>query len=283
MTIILDGKKSANSIIETLRKKTAPLKQKPGLAVILANDNPASRIYVKTKEKKAKEAGFNSFVYQFDNNTTNNQIIDLIDKLNKNPDIHGILVQLPLFSRLDEQKIIEAIDPKKDVDGFHPINVGKLHIGIEPHAVCCTPRGIIRLLKDYNITLEGKNAVVIGRSNIVGKPIAALLLKENATVCIAHSRTKNLQEITKKADILISATGIPLLIKEDFVKEGAIVVDVGIIKNEEGRIIGDVDFSEVSKKTSYITPVPGGVGPMTIAMLLDNTYELYKDSINEKL
>ncbi len=279
MTIILDGKKSAHLIIENIKKKTANLKEKPGLAVILANNNPASRIYVGTKEKKAKEVGFNSYVYKFDENTGNEQIIELIKKLNEDSKVQGILVQLPLFSHLSESKIIESIDPKKDVDGFHPINVGKLNLGLDFCPIPCTPKGIIRLLKDYQISLEGKNAVVIGRSNIVGKPMAALLLKESATVTIAHSKTKDLPIITKKADIIISATGIPHLIKENFVQTGAIVVDVGIIKNKEGKIIGDVDFSEVSKKASYITPTPGGVGPMTIASLLDNTLELYLRSL----
>lgn len=275
MAIIIDGKKTADKILEELKIKISKLEKKPSLAVILANDNPSSKIYVNSKEKKSKEAGFNSFVYRFDSNVTQKELLALIEKLNQNPEINGILVQLPLFEHLNEEEVLEAISPKKDVDGFHPMNVGKLNCGFEPWAVCCTPKGIIKLLKEYNIELESKNALVIGRSNIVGKPVSALLLRENATVTVAHSKTKNLREIAKKADILISATGSRGLIKADMVKAGAVVIDVGIVKQQDGTLIGDVEFDSVKEIASYITPVPKGVGPMTIACLLENTYELY--------
>lgn len=275
MAIIIDGKKIAKKLLEDLKQKVASQEKKPGLAVILANDNPASKVYVSSKEKRALELGFNSSVYKFDKNISQNQIIDLIKKLNSDNNIDGILVQLPLFEHLDEAQIIETIAPNKDVDGFHPINVGKLNIGLKPNAIPCTPKGIIKLLKEYSIELTGKKAVVIGRSNIVGKPIAALLLKENATVSIAHSKTKNLKELTKNADIIISATGFSHLIKEDMVKKDAVVIDVGIIRQTDGTLIGDVEFNKVKDIAGFITPVPGGVGPMTIACLMENTYELF--------
>lgn len=273
--VILDGKKIASKVLDELAKKVSSLEKKPTLAVILANDNPASKIYVNSKEKTLKSAGLGCVVYRFDNTVKQIELVELIKKLNDNPDITAILVQLPLFNHLDKDELIELIDPIKDADGFHPINVGKLNCGLKPYAIACTPKGIITLLKEYNIELVGKKALVIGRSNIVGKPMATLLLKENATVTIAHSKTKNLNEIAKGADIIVSAAGYENLVKEDMVKEGAIVIDVGIIKNKEGKVTGDVDFREVSKKVSYITPVPGGVGPMTIASLATNVYELY--------
>ena len=228
-----------------------------------------------SKEKQSLSLGYKSSVYKFDSSITQGQLIKLIHELNEDKQINGILVQLPLFNHLDANQIIELIDPKKDVDGFHPINVGKLNCGLNPYAICCTPKGIIKLLKAYNIELEGKNAVVIGRSNIVGKPTATLLTKENATVTLAHSKTKDLKSITKKADIIVSATGIPKLIKADMVKKGAVVIDVGITKQFDRSLIGDVDFEKVKKVASYITPVPGGVGPMTIACLMENTWELF--------
>ena len=274
MAIIIDGKKTAAKLADELKTKTAKLDKKPSLAVILANDSAASAVYVASKEKKSKELGFNSFVYRFEQTVKQNEIKELIEKLNKDPEINAILVQLPLFSHLSQDEIIELIDPRKDVDGFHPVNAGRLSSNLEPYAVCCTPKGIIKLLEEYDISLEGKNAVVIGRSNIVGKPLAALLLNKNATVTIAHSKTKNLKEITKNSDIIISAAGHPGLVTADMVSKGAVVIDVGITK-KEGVLMGDVDFNSVSDVAGYITPVPGGVGPMTIAALMENTYELY--------
>lgn len=275
MAIIIDGKKVAKSLLENLKIKVQQSEKKPGLAVILANDDASSKIYVSSKEKQSLSLGYKSSVYKFDSSITQGQLIKLIHELNEDKQINGILVQLPLFNHLDANQIIELIDPKKDVDGFHPINVGKLNCGLNPYAICCTPKGIIKLLKAYNIELEGKNAVVIGRSNIVGKPTATLLTRENATVTLAHSKTKDLKSITKKADIIVSATGIPKLIKIDMVKKGAVVIDVGITKQFDRSLVGDVDFEKVKKVASYITPVPGGVGPMTIACLMENTWELF--------
>ena len=272
---IIDGKKIASQLFEDLKIKVQKSIDKPGLAVVLANDNPSSKIYVASKEKKSLELGYRSYVYRFDKSITMGKLIELIHELNENKKVNGILVQLPLYEHLDEQKIIELINPKKDVDGFHPINVGKLYCGLEPWAKCCTPKGIIKLLKGYNIQIEGKHAVVVGRSNIVGKPLAALLLKENATVTIAHSKTKSLKALTKTADILISAVGRPNIITADMVKKGAVVIDVGITKQYDRFLKGDVDFDKVKSIASYITPVPGGVGPMTIACLMENTYELF--------
>ena len=272
---IIDGKKIANKLLEDIKQKVDELEKKPGLAVILANDNPASKIYVSSKEKKAAELGFESYSYKFDKSVSQNEIIQTIKELNKNPEVNGILVQLPLFEHLNKDEIIQTINPEKDVDGFHPVNVGLLNGKLRANAIPCTPKGIIKLLKAYNINIEGKNALVIGRSNIVGKPIAALLTNENATVTLAHSKTKNLKEHAKEADIIISATGKPNLIKADMVKKGAVVIDVGITKNSEAKLEGDVDFKNVKKVAKYITPVPGGVGPMTVACLMENTLELY--------
>ncbi len=275
MATVIDGKKYAKEILDDLKIKIAKLEKKPSLAVILANDNPSSKIYVDNKEKISMELGIKSSVYRFDKSITQGELIKLIHELNEDENINGILVQLPLFEHLNSQQIIELINPKKDVDGFHPINVGRLNCGLEPYAVCCTPKGIIKLLKKYKINLAGKNVVVIGRSNIVGKPTATLLTNENATVTLAHSKTKNLKEITKNADIIVSATGHPKLIKADMVKKGAVVIDVGITRQINGKLAGDVDFEKVKNIASYITPVPKGVGPMTIACLMENTYELY--------
>ena len=281
MTIIIDGKKCANKIIEDLKEKTLKLEKKPGLAVILANDDQSSKIYVSSKEKHSLYIGFKSCIYRFDNKVTQGDLIKLIHELNENDSINGILIQLPLYKHLNSQEIIELINPKKDVDGFHPINIGKLSANLDPWAICCTPKGILKLLKEYNINPAGKNVVVIGRSNIVGKPVATLLTNENATVTLAHSKTKNLKTITKEADIIISATGCPKLIKTNMVKKGAVVIDVGITKQLNGKLVGDVDFEKVKDITSYITPVPGGVGPMTIACLMENTYELYLKQNNK--
>ena len=273
--MIIDGKKVAFSLLEKTKEKIDKLNKKPGLAVILANDDASSKVYVASKEKHSIALGLKSSVYRFDKSITQGKLISLIHELNENPDINGILVQLPLFEHLDEREILEIINPKKDVDGFHPVNIGRLYSGLKPYAVCCTPKGIIKLLKAYNIEIEGKNALVIGRSNIVGKPVASLLTNENATVTLAHSKTKKLRDYTKRADIIVSATGHPKLITADMVKKGAVVIDVGITRQLDGRLIGDVDFEKVKDVASYITPVPGGVGPMTIACLMENTYELY--------
>lgn len=259
------------------------MKKKPGLAVILANDDSASNIYVNAKEKTSNSLGYKSSVFRLDKTITQGKLISLIHDLNENPEINGILVQLPLYEHLNQEQIIELIDPKKDVDGFHPINIGRLDGGYKPHAVCCTPLGIIKLFEFYNIKLEGKKAVVIGRSNIVGKPMAKLLLQKNATVTIAHSKTEDLKSITKQADIIISATGTPNLLKADMVKKDAVVVDVGIIRDFHGKIRGEVEFEKLKDIVSYITPVPGGVGPMTIAMLMQNTYNLFLEAQNAKL
>ena len=272
---IIDGKKVANKLLNELKQKIDKLDKKPGLAVILANNDPASKVYVASKEKKADELGIESSSFKFDKSVTQNELIRLIKELNRTRGINGILLQLPLYDHLNEEEIIEVIEPTKDVDGFHPFNVGKLNSNSRAYAIPCTPKGIVKLLKAYNIPLEGKNIVVIGRSNIVGKPTATLLTNENATVTIAHTKTKDLKSITKNSDIIVSATGHPKLIKEDMVKKGAVVIDVGIVKNHLGLLEGDVDFERVKNKASYITPVPGGVGPMTIACLMENTYELY--------
>lgn len=275
MAQIIDGKKVSSELLKNLKTKIDKLDKKPALAVILANDNPASKIYVSSKEKHAITLGIKSCVYKFDKNVSQKELVKLIKELNQDPSINGILVQLPLFSHLNEQELLELINPIKDVDGFHPINVGRLNCGLEPFAICCTPKGIIKLLEYYNIEIEGKNALVIGRSNIVGKPTSTLLTNKNATVTLAHSKTKNLKELTKKAEIIVSATGHPRLITADMVNKGTIIVDVGISKHENGKLMGDVDFDNVKNKASYITPVPGGVGPMTIACLMENTYELF--------
>ncbi len=275
MTQIMDGKALSNKILNEIKEKTALLKTKPGLCVILVGDNPASRIYVKNKEKQAQDAGFNSTVYRLSENTDKNELLRLIDKLNNDNTVDGILLQLPLPKHLNPYDFLDKIDPKKDVDGFHPVNAGKIMLNENPYAVPCTPKGILTLLDEYKIQIEGANVVIIGRSNIVGKPLAQLLLNRNATVTVAHSKTKNLSEIAKQADILVSATGHPDMITKDMVKKGAVVIDVGIIRDENGRLRGDVDFNSIKETAGFITPVPGGVGPMTIASLIQNTYSLH--------
>lgn len=274
MAQILDGKALSNKIIENIREKTLLLDKKPGLGVILVGENPASKVYVKNKEKQALNAGFNSVVYKLPENTSKDDLLKLIDELNNDEGTNGILLQLPLPKHLNPYDFLDKINPKKDVDGFHPVNAGKLMLNEKPYAVPCTPKGIITLLDEYNIKLEGANAVIIGRSNIVGKPLSMLLLNRNATVTVVHSKTKNLSEITKNADILISATGRADMVTGNMVKKGAVVIDVGIIRDENGKLRGDVDFDSVKKIAGFITPVPGGVGPMTIAALIQNTYEL---------
>ena len=275
MAVILDGKLFANEICENLKSLLKNNSKKPKLAVIVVGNDAASQIYVKNKQKKAEYIGFDSVVISLPADSTEENILEHIYILNEDDDINGILVQLPLPDNIKQQKIIEAIDPVKDCDGFTSYNFGKLALGYEPYAVPCTPKGIIKLMEHYNIETEGKHAVVIGRSNIVGKPVSIILSqKKNATVTMAHSFTKNLKEITKEADILISAVGKPDFINADFIKEGAVVIDVGINRTNFG-ITGDIDFKSCFEKASFITPVPGGIGPVTIAMLMENTFNLY--------
>ena len=275
---IIDGKKLAKTTRENLRLEVEELKKNginPKLAVIMVGNNSASQIYVRNKSRACDEVGIEFEEYLLPTNTEQSELLNLIDKLNNQEDINGILLQSPIPDGLDINEAFRKISPEKDVDGFHPVNVGKLVLGQDTF-VSCTPYGIMRMFEAYNIDLEGKNAVVIGRSNIVGKPMSHCLLNKNATVTICHSRTKNLAEITKRADILVAAIGKAEFVKADMVKEGAVVIDVGINRNEEGKLKGDVDFENVSKKVSYITPVPGGVGPMTIAMLMNNVVKAAK-------
>lgn len=272
MTQIIDGKKISNEIKDELKEKVAALKaegKEISLAVIQVGEDPASTVYVGNKKKACEYIGIKSLAYELPESTTEEELLNLVKELNERKDVNGILVQLPLPKHIDESKVIETIDRTKDVDGFHPANVGELVIG-GPGFVSCTPAGIIELLKRSNIEIEGKNCVVIGRSNIVGKPMSLLLLRENGTVTITHSRTKNLKEITKQADILVVAIGKPKFVTDEYVKEGAVVIDVGIHRNEDNKLCGDVDYEKVAPLTSAITPVPGGVGPMTIAMLMNN-------------
>ena len=275
---IIDGKKLAKTTRENLRLEVEELKENginPKLAVIMVGNNSASQIYVRNKSRACDEVGIEFEEYLLPATTEQSELLNLIDKLNKQEDINGILLQSPIPDGLDINEAFRKISPEKDVDGFHPVNVGKLVLGQDTF-VSCTPYGIMRMFEAYNIDLEGKNAVVIGRSNIVGKPMSHCLLNKNATVTICHSRTKNLDEITKRADILVAAIGKAEFVKADMVKEGAVVIDVGINRTEEGKLKGDVDFENVSKKASYITPVPGGVGPMTIAMLMNNVVKAAK-------
>jgi methylenetetrahydrofolate dehydrogenase (NADP+)/methenyltetrahydrofolate cyclohydrolase len=274
MAIIMDGNGLSRHIRDQVKTDALLLKDRtgmvPGLAVILVGENAASRIYVKRKETACKEAGFMSREYLLPENTSENRILGIIDGLNHDSGIHGILVQLPLPGHLVPVALIETIDPRKDVDGFHPWNMGRLCTG-NPYHMACTPRGIVEMLDRYGIAIEGKDAVIVGRSNIVGKPLAMMLLNRHATVTICHTRTRDLAETTKRADILVAAVGKPEMITKDMVKDGAVVIDVGSNRGGDGRLVGDVAFADVAEKASHITPVPGGVGPMTIAMLLVNT------------
>lgn len=273
MAQIIDGKAVSKAVRQRVAAETEELKNKgitPGLAVILVGDDPASQVYVRNKERACEEVGFYSEKYTLPENTTQEELNALVDKLNTRKEISGILCQLPLPKHLDDKAVINRIDPKKDVDAFHPENVGAIMIG-DYHFLPCTPAGVMELIHSTGVEITGKKAVVIGRSNIVGKPMAMLLLHENATVEITHSKTKNLADITRTADILVAAIGKAGFVTADMVKEGAVVIDVGMNRNAEGKLCGDVDFDEVSKKCSYITPVPGGVGPMTISMLMQNT------------
>ena len=275
MEQLIDGKKIATQIKEELKGKVAALKAagtEVTLAVIQVVNDPASSVYVGNKKKACEYIGIRSLAYELPEETTEIELLELIEELNQRKDVNGILVQLPLPKHIDEEKILNTISPLKDVDGFHPQNVGALCIG-QPGFVSCTPAGIIQLLKRSGIEISGKECVVIGRSNIVGKPMALLLLRENGTVTITHSRTRDLKEVTRRADILVVAIGKPKMITADYVKEGAVVIDVGIHRNENNKLCGDVDFESVEPLCSAITPVPGGVGPMTIAMLMNNCVE----------
>ncbi|MBE9855860.1 bifunctional methylenetetrahydrofolate dehydrogenase/methenyltetrahydrofolate cyclohydrolase FolD [Campylobacter concisus] len=270
---ILDGKAVSLKVKESVKVRADELKKfgiEPTLAVVLVGEDKASQTYVRAKEKACNEYGIKSVAHRLSENTTQNELLALINVLNLDDSIHGILVQLPLPKHIDTNVVLAAIDPQKDVDGFHAVNVGKLVSGLDGF-VPCTPLGVMEILKEYGIDVAGLNAVVIGRSNIVGKPMANLLLNASATVTVTHSKTKNLKEICKNADLIVAAIGKPFFLKADMVKDGAVVVDVGINRLDDGRLVGDVDFEEVAPKCSYITPVPGGVGPMTIAMLLNNT------------
>ena len=279
--VLIDGKKVSGEIRNRLADEIQELKKKtgktPGLATVLVGDDPASSVYVRNKNKICGELGFQSFEQKLSADTSEEKLLQLVGELNSNKDVHGILVQLPLPDQIDSEKILQAIDPKKDVDGFHPINVGKLVVG-NALLTPCTPTGIIALLDRYDIEISGKHAVIIGRSNIVGKPVSMLLLHRNATITICHSRTQNLEEVTRSADILVAAVGRANFVTDEMVSEGTVVIDVGI-NRVDGKLTGDVDFEPISKKASHITPVPGGVGPMTIALLMENTLKAFKESL----
>jgi len=278
---IINGKEIAKKLREKIKNEVQELKGKgitPGLAVILVGDDPASQVYVRNKEKACQEVGIYSEIHHLSETISQSELINLIDKLNTNPQIHGILVQLPIPAHLNEKEVIERISPQKDVDGFHPLNAGALFVG-EKSLQPCTPKGCLYLLKEIGYDLKGKKAVVVGRSNIVGKPVAMMLLQEHATVTICHSRTKNLKSELLQADVVVAAVGKANFIKGDMLKPGAVVLDVGINRLENGKLVGDVDFETAKEKASWITPVPGGVGPMTIAMLLANTLEAAQNTL----
>ncbi len=281
MTTIIDGKGLAERLQQELKETIAndSLENPPGLVVILVGDNPASQVYVRNKELAAKRIGIHSKVDRLPASVTEEALLARIDQYNRDAAFHGILVQLPLPIQIDEEKVLDAIDPKKDVDGFHPLNLGKLFLG-KPEMIPCTPYGIMKMFDAYHIPLEGKKVVVVGRSNIVGKPMAQLLLARHATVTIAHSRTEDLAALTQTADIIIVAIGRGNFITKEFVKPGAVVIDVGMNRDQDGKLVGDVAFDEVAPMTSFITPVPKGVGPMTITMLMIQTYEAAKRQEN---
>ena len=278
----IDGKAFSQVILEKIREEHNQLKEKygkqAGLAVVIVGNNPASQVYVRNKMKACENVGFYSENIELDENISEEELLQEINKLNKNDRINGILVQLPLPSHINELKIINSISPEKDVDGFHVANIGKMVIGDETGFLSCTPYGIMQLLEEYKIEIAGKDAVIIGRSNIVGKPMALMLIQKGATVQVCNSRTKDLRKKLNDADIIIVAAGVPKLLKKEDVKEGAVVIDVGI-NRVDGKICGDVDYEEVAERASYITPVPGGVGPMTIASLIKNTFKSYKNSL----
>lgn len=279
MAKLIDGKLISAQIKDELKNEVTQLKDKgifPCLAVIQVGNDPASSVYVNNKKKACAYIGIESLAYELEESTTEAELLQLVRELNHNQKVHGILVQLPLPKHISEDKIVQAIDPAKDVDGFHPSSIGNLFIGAKGF-LSCTPAGVIQLLKRSGIEIAGKECVVVGRSNNVGKPLALLLLRENGTVTMTHSRTKDLKEVTKRADILLVAIGKPKFITQDYVKEGAVVIDVGIHRNENGKLCGDVDFDDVIEKVSAITPVPGGVGPMTIAMLMNNCVDAVRE------
>lgn len=280
--IKIDGKAFSQTVLEKIREEHSQLKEKygkpAGLAVVIVGNNPASQVYVKNKIRACEDVGFYSENIELDENISEKELLQEIDKLNKNDRINGILVQLPLPAHINELKIIDSISPEKDVDGFHVSNIGKMVIGDETGFLSCTPYGIMQLLEEYKIEIAGKDALIIGRSNIVGKPMALMLIQKGATVQVCNSNTKDLRKKLNEADIIIVAAGVPKLLKKEDVKEGAVVIDVGI-NRVDGKICGDVDYEEVAEKTSYITPVPGGVGPMTIASLIKNTFKSYKNSL----
>ena len=280
--IKIDGKAFSQTVLEKIREEHSQLKEKygklAGLAVVIVGNNPASQVYVKNKIRACENVGFYSENIELDENISEKELLQEINKLNKNDRINGILVQLPLPVHINELKIIDSISPEKDVDGFHVSNIGKMVIGDETGFLSCTPYGIMQLLEEYKIEIAGKDAVIIGRSNIVGKPMALMLIQKGATVQVCNSNTKDLRKKLNKADIIIVAAGVPKLLKKEDVKGGAVVIDVGI-NRVDGKICGDVDYEEVAEKTSYITPVPGGVGPMTIASLIKNTFKSYKNSL----
>lgn len=282
MAKILDGKAVSQRVKNALKDETEKFIEKygikPGLAVVIVGDDPASRVYVNSKKKACAEIGYYSEEHALPESTTEGELLSLVEKLNGDEKIHGILVQLPLPKHIDEEKIINAINPKKDVDAFHPVNVGKIMIG-NFDFLPCTPAGVMELINEAGIDLTGKNCVVVGRSNIVGKPQAMLLLHKNATVTICHSKTKNIKEITKNADVLVAAVGRAQMFDGDYIKDGAVVIDVGMNRLENKKLVGDVNFESAEKKASYITPVPGGVGPMTIAMLMKNTLTAAKNAV----
>ncbi len=282
MAKLIDGKVISAAVKDEVAKEVAELKSKgitPGLAVIIVGEDPASKVYVANKEKACEQLGMASFKYALPENTTEAELLELVNKLNKDPKVHGILCQLPLPHHLNEELIINTIIPEKDVDAFHPQNVGKIMIG-NYDFLPCTPAGVMEMLKYENIDITGKECVVIGRSNIVGKPMSMLLLHKNGTVTVCHSKTANLKEVCRRADILVAAVGRANFVTADMVKEGAVVIDVGINRLENGKLCGDVNFAEVEPKASYITPVPGGVGPMTIATLMKNTLTASKKQNN---
>ena len=279
MAVIIDGKELAKKIRMGLKDEVTELKSNgiiPKLAVIMVGDDKASKVYVKNKSKACEEIGIEYEEFLLGADITMEELLELVEKLNNRDDIHGILLQSPIPKNLDINKAFNKISYKKDVDGFNPVNVGKLSIG-EDCFISCTPFGVVKMLEEYNINVQGKNVVIIGRSNIVGKPLIQCMLKKNGTVTVCHSKTENIKEITKNADILIAALGKPKFVTQDMVKDGAVIIDVGINRNEDGKLVGDVDFENVEKKASYITPVPGGVGPMTIAMLMTNVVKAAKD------
>lgn len=280
--ILLDGKKVASAQDEKMAQRVAAVKEKgvtPGIAVILVGDNSASAVYVHNKQRRAEKLGMNSQLIHFEAGVTEKELLDKIAELNNDPQVDGFLVQLPLPDTIDEDRVINAIDSSKDVDGFAPDNVGHLWIG-EPHTKPATAAGILTMLDYYDVDLDGKNVVIIGRSNIVGKPVAAMMLAKNATVTIAHSHTKNLKELTKTADVLVVAIGKAKFVTKDYIKDGAVVIDVGMDRDENGKLCGDVDFDDVKDTASMITPVPGGVGPMTITALMEQVIELAEDRAN---